>query len=192
VEELKPFKEQIDQMKQKLGDLPKQFEELSNTKMAYEAENRILGEDNIKLQKRIVELSTVPSDLKGKVIMSDPQWGFVILNIGRDDRVIDGTEFYVFRDSKVQGKIRVSKADKKVSIADILPGPRGKIAVGDSIAVTQLAATEKAAAPAPASKEAPKASPAPAPKATSTPAPKSAPAPALPSPAPKQNFGPRG
>jgi len=71
-------------------------------------------------------------DLKGKVVVVDPKWDFVVLNIGEDQGVIEDGELLISRDGKLVAKVVVRTVQKDRSIANIVPGWKiGDVYEGD-------------------------------------------------------------
>jgi hypothetical protein len=62
------------------------------------------------------------ADLKGKVVMVDPKWDFVILNIGDDQGAVQDSEMLVSREGKLVAKVIVRTVQKDRCIANIVPG----------------------------------------------------------------------
>jgi hypothetical protein len=76
----------------------------------------------------------LPADLKGKILVVDPKWDFVVLNIGDDQGVLPDGELLVSRDGKLVAKVIVRTIEKDRSIANIVPGWKlGAIIEGDEV-----------------------------------------------------------
>ena len=74
------------------------------------------------------------ADLKGKIIVVDPKWDFVVLNIGEDQGVLNNGELLVSRDGKLVAKVVVRTVEKGRSIANIVPGWKlGEVIEGDEV-----------------------------------------------------------
>ena len=75
----------------------------------------------------------LPEGLKGTVVVSDPKWDFVVLDIGSEQGVLEKGELLVNRDGKLVAKVRVFRVEKDRSIANLVGGWRlGDIVEGDS------------------------------------------------------------
>lgn len=102
-------------------------------------ENRMLGEqlanmrqENMTLKEKIEELTTTPPGVRGKVSIVENNWGFVVLDIGEAQRVRRNTEFLVYRDTKLVGKVQITQVAANTCIGQILPGyPGGPPRPGD-------------------------------------------------------------
>jgi hypothetical protein len=77
---------------------------------------------------------TLPADLKGRVVVVDPKWDFVVLNIGDDQGVLQDGEMLVSRDGKLVAKVVVRTVEKDRCIANIMPGWKlGEVFEGDVV-----------------------------------------------------------
>jgi hypothetical protein len=106
--------------------------ELKNTKeanVALEEEKKLLNKENTRLA---MELDTyrgtndapviLKAGTKGRVLVVDPKWDFVVLDIGAKQDLIKNGVLMVSRDGKLVGKVKVSTVQEDRSIANILPG----------------------------------------------------------------------
>jgi multidrug efflux pump subunit AcrA (membrane-fusion protein) len=76
----------------------------------------------------------LPADLKGKVVVVDPKWDFVVLNIGDEQGVLENGELLVSRDGKLVAKVIVRTVEKGRCIANIMPGWKlGEVFEGDMV-----------------------------------------------------------
>ncbi len=82
------------------------------------------GENFVKLR----------SDLKGAVVVVDPKWDFVVLNIGDELGAIQDGEMLVSRDGKLVAKVVIRSVQKDRCIANIIPGWKlGEVMEGDVV-----------------------------------------------------------
>jgi ABC-type transporter Mla subunit MlaD len=117
------------------------IEQLRDKIIAQTEENKIIGQqllvmrdENNLAKARIEELSTAPVNLRGKIAAVQDSWGFVVLDIGRSDRVQTNTDFLVYRDSKMIGKAQVRTVLPTTSIAEMQPEyQRGIPRIGDLV-----------------------------------------------------------
>jgi hypothetical protein len=113
----KGLEDQIAEDKVVIAGLTKQVRNLKNELAIYKEENY-----QVKL----------PSELKGKVMVVDPKWGFVVLNIGEDQGVLDQGELLINRNSRLVAKVKVRSVLKDRCIANIMPGWQlGDVLEGD-------------------------------------------------------------
>jgi len=76
----------------------------------------------------------LPPALKGKIMVVDPKWDFVVLNIGDDQGVKQNGELLVSRDGKLVAKVIVRTLEKDRAIANIVPGWKlGDVIEGDEV-----------------------------------------------------------
>lgn len=64
----------------------------------------------------------LPANLKGKILVTDPKWDFVVLDIGEDEGVLKDGELLVSRNGILVGKLRIRDVQKGRSIANVVPG----------------------------------------------------------------------
>jgi len=107
---------------------------------AINEEKKVLTRTIARLQNQLNELIgtnyvvTLPADLKGKVVVVDPKWDFVVLDIGTDQDVLENGEMLVSRDGKLVAKVVVRTVDKDRCIANIVPGWKlGEVFEGDIV-----------------------------------------------------------
>jgi len=76
----------------------------------------------------------LPPGLKGKILVTDPKWNFVIINVGQDQGVLEHGELLVNRNGKLVAKVRVRSVQKDRSIANVMPGWQlGEVMEGDQV-----------------------------------------------------------
>lgn len=126
---------------------PKQIIDIKNSFNGLQAnleENRILiaslQKKNKKLENELAPFigqerpPALPAALKGKVLVMDPKWNFVVLNVGEDQGVLERGELLVNRNGKLVAKVQVRSVQKDRSIANIMPGWQlGEVLEGDSV-----------------------------------------------------------
>lgn len=107
------------------------------------AEKKIIEDSLAQMQKdlnKFKELDTLreqqraPMELSGKVLAINKQWNFVVLDVGKDDKLTEGVDLTVYRGDTLIGKIKTVSVDSNTAIADILPAwTKGEIQVGDKV-----------------------------------------------------------
>jgi hypothetical protein len=76
----------------------------------------------------------LPVNLKGTVLVADPKWDFVVLDIGEDQGVLEDGELLVNRGGRLVAKVRVQSVQKDRSIANLVNGWKlGDVAEGDLV-----------------------------------------------------------
>jgi hypothetical protein len=74
------------------------------------------------------------ADLRGKILVVDPRWDFVVLNIGQDQGVLENGELLVSREGRLVAKVIVRTVEKDRCIANVLPGWKlGEVIEGDEV-----------------------------------------------------------
>jgi len=76
----------------------------------------------------------LPASLNGKVLVTDPKWEFVVLDVGQDHGVLTYGELLVNRNGKLVAKLRVLSVQKDRAIANVIPGWKlGEVMEGDRV-----------------------------------------------------------
>lgn len=103
-------------------------------------ENRVLGQRITRLQTELEKYTdpqkpvVLPATLRGKVLISDPKWNFVVLDVGENQGVLERGEFLVNRNGKLVGKVVVRNVQKDRSIANVVSGwEMGEVSEGDQV-----------------------------------------------------------
>ncbi|HTX21684.1 MAG TPA: hypothetical protein VMD27_07500 [Candidatus Aquilonibacter sp.] len=103
-------------------------------------ENKVLLTVNSRLTNELNQFMglspdiLLPANLEGKVLVVDPKWDFVVLNVGDDQGVIQNGQLLVSRDGKLVAKVIVRFVDKDQCIANIIPGWKlGPVIEGDEV-----------------------------------------------------------
>lgn len=106
----------------------------------FTAENRKLGQTITKLNNELDRYRTpdkkvlLPAALRGKILVSDPKWNFVVLDIGENQGVLEYGEMLVNRNGKLVAKIVVRNVQKDRSVANVMPGwDIGEVLEGDQV-----------------------------------------------------------
>jgi len=108
---------------------------------ASEEEKKILSRDIKRLQAKVDQYETggeavveLPPGLKGKIMVVDPKWNFVVLDIGGQQGLLPNGVLMVSRDAKLVGKVKIVSVEPNRSIANIMPGWKlGEIMEGDQV-----------------------------------------------------------
>jgi hypothetical protein len=125
---------------QQILSMNKEFKKLQDALEGTQAENKLLGRNLAKITAAL-ERYTNPdkpvylrADLKGKVLVADPKWNFVVLNVGEDQGVLEHGELLVNRNGRLVAKIVVRSVQKDRCIANVLPGwELGQVMEGDLV-----------------------------------------------------------
>lgn len=104
-------------------------------------EKKILTRELIKTKARLAKYEdrewtppALPASLKGKVLVVDPRWEFVLLDVGENQGVLEDGELLVNRNGKLIAKVRVHGVLKDRCYANVLPGWKlGDLMEGDQV-----------------------------------------------------------
>jgi hypothetical protein len=113
----------------------------ANMKIAViEGEKAAIGRELARTQAKLESIIGIDptiklrADLVGKVVVVDPKWDFVVLDIGDEQGVIQDGEMLVSRDGKLVAKVVVRSVQKDRCIANIVPGWKlGEMIEGDEV-----------------------------------------------------------
>ena len=118
----------------------KRIRDLMGNLEGTQAENKVLGQKITNLQNALDRYISpekpvlLPAALKGKVLVSDPKWNFVILDVGENQGMLDYGEMLVNRNGKLVGKVVVRNVQKDRSVANVMPGwDIGEVMEGDQV-----------------------------------------------------------
>jgi hypothetical protein len=118
----------------------KQYKTLQDALAGTQEENKVLGQDIKKLKNRLAlyenpnEPVLLPAGLRGKVLVLDPKYNFVVLDVGEAQGLLERGELLVKRDGNLVAKVIVTRVQKGQSIANVMPGwELGQILEGDQV-----------------------------------------------------------
>lgn len=125
--ELAQSKGRVDQLEQDKAGLQTQIDEMNNQLVKSEEEMRDCQDQVATLDKIIkdMEASTggkklLPVGLTGRIIAVNPDWNFVILDLGSDSGLVPGAEMIVHRGDQLVGRVHISAVQKNMAVAEIL------------------------------------------------------------------------
>ena len=139
--ELKNLKDQlggrsIDDMVRDLNDAVKQAETLTREKKIIDD---ALAKANTEIDRfRQLEAhrtaGTAPMEMSGRVVAINNTWNFVVLDVGKNNKLVENIELTVYRGTQLVGKVRTVSVEANAAIADIIPDMTpGTIQVGDKV-----------------------------------------------------------
>lgn len=64
----------------------------------------------------------LPPGTRGRILVVDPKWNFVILDIGEKANIVRNGVLMVSRNSKLVGKVKIVSVSAERSVANIMPG----------------------------------------------------------------------
>jgi hypothetical protein len=113
----------------KVAALKTDNEKLLKAQEALDAENKIVVAELKKTKDLLYSVTNPNSDgpvlpvgTKGKVLVVDPKWDFVVVNLGEKDLMVPEGVLMVQRNGKLIGKVRITEVRSDRSIANVIPG----------------------------------------------------------------------
>lgn len=123
-----------------VGKLAKTLKDSQEAILALNDEKTVLEHVRDRLKARLAKYEgpeteiKLRADLKGKILVVDPKWDFVVLNVGEDQGVIQDGQLLVSRDGKLVAKVIVRSVEKDRCIANLIPGWKlGEVIEGDEV-----------------------------------------------------------
>jgi len=120
--------------------LNKQLKDANKEIAAINGENALLNHQLVIAKNHLRELIgpdvdiKLPPGLKGKILVVDPKWDFVVLDVGDADQAVPGAELLVSRQGKLVAKVVLRTVEKNRSIANLVPGWKlGEPIEGDEV-----------------------------------------------------------
>jgi hypothetical protein len=125
---------------QQTASASKELKRLGDTVTAMETENKVLMQRVKRVENELAVYKTkdytvpLPPGLMGKVLVADPKWNFIVINVGEEQGVLQDGELLVNRNGKLVAKVRVSTVQKDRSVANVIPGWQlGEVMEGDLV-----------------------------------------------------------
>ncbi len=124
---------ELAQAQQKIGTIEGQIAELGRTIETQKAQIAKLENEKVELndenQRLEVELARylndptivkqMPKGLSGKIVVVNPDWNFVVLDIGTKEGLVNNAFMLVHRADQLVGRVRITNAQEHMAIADI-------------------------------------------------------------------------
>ncbi len=126
---------------QQVLNLGKTLKQVGDNLSGAKEENVVLGKKIERLSNELAKYTEgqdrivfMKAGLKGQIVVSDPKWDFVVLNVGDEQGVKEDGELLVSRNGKLVAKVKVRTVQKDRSIANVLPGWKiGQVLEGDQV-----------------------------------------------------------
>ncbi len=107
------LEDEIDTLQGRVAELEQEVERQTHEIEHLEYENSILrGPTDVVVD--------TPEGLHGEILHVEEEWNFVVINIGRDQRLALGTSMVVHRGDEYLGRIRVSSTERELSVGSII------------------------------------------------------------------------
>jgi myosin heavy subunit len=123
-----------------VGKLGRALKDSQEAILALNDEKTVLEHVRDRLKARLAKYEgpetdiKLRADLKGKILVVDPKWDFVVLNVGEDQGILEDGELLVSRDGKLVAKVIVRSVEKDRCIANVIPGWKlGEVIEGDQV-----------------------------------------------------------
>jgi hypothetical protein len=125
--------EQVGQLNRALKNAKDELDIANEEKLVLQrAKSRV--ESRLAQYEGTNQVVTLRANLRGKILIVDPKWDFVVLNIGQDQGVVDNGELLVSREGKLVAKVIVRSIEKNRCTANIVPGWKlGEVIEGDEV-----------------------------------------------------------
>jgi hypothetical protein len=113
---------------EQIAALGKQINKLQATLEALQEEKQVLQYAYEKTKTELEYITgkipyvTLKADLKGKILVADPKWEFVVLDVGQEQGAKVRGELLVSRDGRLVAKVIISDVQKGRCIANVMPG----------------------------------------------------------------------
>ncbi len=125
---------------EQIVSMNKNYKNLQAALDASQDEKKLLGQKITRLQTELDRYVSpekpvyLPASLIGKVLVTDPKWNFVVLNIGLDQGVKEYGELLVNRNGRLVAKVIIRSAQKDRCIANVMQGWQlGEVMEGDQV-----------------------------------------------------------
>lgn len=108
-----------------IKELQKKLRDTLEERDAFAAEKEILTRSLRQLETRLAwyegkKFEVKLPNLTGKVLAVDPKYGFVVLNLGRQQGLEERGKMIVTRDGKLVGKVQIASMEPGRSVANIM------------------------------------------------------------------------
>lgn len=120
--------------------LNKQLKDADKEIAVINGENALLNHQLVITKNHLRELIgpdvdiKLPPGLKGKILVVDPKWDFVVVDVGESDQAVPGAELLVSREGRLVAKVVLRTVEKNRSIANVVPGWKlGEPIEGDEV-----------------------------------------------------------
>lgn len=124
----------------KVGTMITELKRVKEERNTIAEANRISEQKVASLKNRLMQYEDenyrveLPSSLQGKVLVADPKWDFVVLNIGQNQGLLENGVLLVNRNGRLVAKVQVRSVQPDRAIANVLPNWKlGEVMEGDQV-----------------------------------------------------------
>lgn len=125
---------------QEILAMNKQLKDAEDALEVSQMEKKILQKELDKTQEKLLALIDpdhivrMKADIRGKILVADPKWEFVVLNVGEDEGAKMNGELLVSREGRLVAKIIIREVQKGRCIANLMPGWKlADVSEGDQV-----------------------------------------------------------
>jgi len=118
----------------------KENKRLTDALATSEFDNRLLNQKKKELENELAYYKhpeiepAMPAKLTGKVLVADPKWNFVVLNVGQAQGVLKHGTLLINRNGALVAKVKVTSVQQDQCIANVMPGWQlGEVLEGDLV-----------------------------------------------------------
>lgn len=125
--ELAEARQRITDLEGQVASLEANIAEMKTQLAAAEEKRKDLEDEVTQLKLRLEIYESVDGKVKvppvhGEVLLVNPDWNFVVLNVGSMDKLVPNVEMMVHRGEQLVGKVRVSSVMERCAVAEIQRG----------------------------------------------------------------------
>lgn len=123
-----------------IAALGKQIKDAEDALEVSQMEKKIIQKELDKTREKLLALIDpdhivrMKADIRGKILVADPKWEFVVLNVGEDGGAKLNGEFLVSREGRLVAKVIIREVQKDRCIANLMPGWKlADVSEGDQV-----------------------------------------------------------
>ncbi len=110
---------QVAELERQIGEQKKQMAQLDTDKTKLLEEKKRLEDAIAPFIPPPIPSKDVAKGLNGHILMVDPEWNFVVLDIGKFNGLQRNQQMLVHRGEQLVGRIRISDVRDQMSVADV-------------------------------------------------------------------------
>lgn len=125
--ELASARGRIDSLENEKVALQVEIDDLNTRLVESEESMRDLQDELAALEAVIARMEgelgnqqRIPKGLTGRVILVNPYWNFVILDIGSEEGLSEQSEMLIHRGEELVGKVRVTNVKEQLAVAEVI------------------------------------------------------------------------
>jgi uncharacterized coiled-coil DUF342 family protein len=140
--QLATMENRVDGLEQEKISLTIQIDELNNQIVQSEDDLRDAQDKILTLEQTInlmdLEMGgrtrAIPKGLTGRILHVNPDWNFVVIDLGSDDGLVPEAEMLIHRKDNLVGKVIISGLSRRMSIAEVDANwTQGSVKEGDFV-----------------------------------------------------------